>query len=174
MNGNGKRLVKAAQRNWNIWGKNFAREAEGLWLGASSLTYEELLMALRRIEKKYLAECDLDAKAKLEMRRRVCEYELEFALSHERQLTVCRRKFNQCASLGFTDAFREAHFRLRYAESVARRGHLNAARTMIRGAVASLDLNSKDERLNKDQVRTYKRWADRIVRSLESHSVHTS
>ncbi len=168
MSADRRNLVKEAQRNWNTWGRAFAREAEGLWRRAPSLAYEELLETLARIEKKYLAESDLSAKARLEIKRRISEYALEFALSHHRRLTVCRKKFDRCAVLGFTDIFREAHFRLLYAESVAGRGHANAARKMIRGAVALLDRDSKGGRLNKDQVRTYKKWAEKIVCSLES------
>jgi hypothetical protein len=147
--------------------KRFAREVEGLWLTAPTTPFEELVNALRQIRKKYLAEPNGNAKTSLEIERRISEYALEFALSHGRQLSVCRRKFNECASLGFTDSFREAHFRLLYAESIAKRGHGRAALTMIHETVALLNLSSKGKKPIKAQEQHYRKWADRIACSLE-------
>jgi hypothetical protein len=160
--------------NWRAWGKSFAREVDGLWLRSSTSTFGELAKGLRQIRKKYLAGSTGNAMVSLEIKRRISENALEFALSHRCQLTVCRRKFKECASFGFTDSSREAYFRLLYAESIAKRGHHRAARAMVLETIRLLNLNSKGKKLVKSHAQTYRKWAGRIVGSLETKNIPTS
>jgi hypothetical protein len=165
---NRKNLKKEAMDNWNAWGKRFAREVEGLWLTSSDSSFAQLVKALGQIRKKYLAEPNGNTKKHLEIERRISEQALEFALSHQCALTVCRRMFAKCASLGFTDPSREAHFRLLYAESMAKRGHRKAALAKVRETVTLLDLNSKRKKLDKSQDQMFREWSERITRGLHA------
>ena len=167
MNKRRRNSDKSTWGSWNIWGKKFAHEVEGLWLASPGISFEDLLRSLRHIRTKYLMELEGDAKATLEIKRRISEYALEFALSHGCSLTVCRGKFRECQSLGFTDSFREAHFCLLYAESIAERGHRRAALTVSRKTIALLDLASKGRKAKNEQVQTYRKWAQRIVSKVE-------
>ena len=159
--------MREIQRSWIIWGRRFAREVEGLLLVASDLTYDELFSSLRRIRGNYLSELKMDSTASLEIRRRISEHELEFALERSRPLAVCRRKFKQCALLKFTDPSREAHFRLLYAESMAKRRHRRASFLMVRATITLLNLNREGKKLNREQDKAYRKWAARIMRDLE-------
>jgi hypothetical protein len=174
MNQKSRDTNREIRKSWDSWGKRFAREVEGLWLTSSDSSFLELVKALGQIRKKYLAEPNGNAKKHLEIERRISEHALEFALSHQRPLTTCRRMFVKCASFGFTDPSREAHFRLLYAESMAKRGHRKAALAKIRETVKLLDLNSKRKKLDKNQDQMFREWSERITRGLHADNAPRS
>ena len=146
----------------------FAREVDALWMGALNGTFREFARRLRAMERKYLAALKNDAVSTLEVRRRVAENILEASIFHKCTLRFCMEKLNENFRLGFSNRWREVHFRLRYAEASLLRG---SSKTAIRMVCEVADLISDLERTNrkydKMQAETYRVWVARIDAAIE-------
>src|SRR6185437_10977209 len=127
------------------------------------MTFREFARRLRAIEHKYLPAINNDAVFALELRRRVAENMLEASIVHKCSLRFCMKKLNENFSLGFSNRWREVHFRLRYAEAFLVRG---SSRTAMRMACEAdnliSDLTRTNGRYGKMQAETYRTWVARI------------
>jgi hypothetical protein len=153
----------------NRLGLAFAKEIEACWSASFQGTYSDFARDLRRIERKYVVALKNEPPYALEVRRRAAEYMLQSAIAHKCTIRLCSEKLKRNLQLGFTDRWREVHFRLMYAEALLMRGNSRTAIRMV-GEVINVigELEKEGRKYDKRQAEVYRTWVSRI--EAESHT----
>lgn len=141
----------------------FAIEVESKWLESLKGTFSEAVRDLRRIERKYVVALGDNPALALEIRRRVAEHLLKLALFHKCPIRACAYRLKANLDLGFSDSWREVHFRILYAEALLSRGSSIAGTRMLRKARGLIrGLEKKGGRYNKSEAETHGAWIRRV------------
>ena len=145
----------------------FTKEIESRLWNSPKGTFGEFARDLRRIERKYVVALEDNSALALEIRRRVAEYLLQSSVAHGCALRLCKEKLKRNLQLGFTDGWREVHFRTMFAEALVQRGGLRAGKRMLAEARnLTSELEKKGAKENKSQAETYRTWMSRLETAL--------
>ena len=141
----------------------FAIEVESKWSESFKGTFSEAARGLRLIEHKYVVALADNPALVLEIKRRVAEHLLKLSLSHRCPVRVCREKLKANIRLGFSDSWREVHFRILYAQELLLRGSRIAGSRML-AKIDSLicGLEKRGGKYNKIEAETHRAWVRRI------------
>ena len=116
----------------------FAKALDLEMFKAPTLAYSDTIVNLRRLERHYLKQLGGDKFLAREVKRRIAEKALEFALFHGCKLSICRARLKALSKLGFEDVERKAHWYLLYAKVAAARGHKRVAYAAVAATAKEL------------------------------------
>jgi hypothetical protein len=116
----------------------FAKALDLEMFKAPTLAYRDTIVNLRRLERYYLKQVVRDKYSARELKRRIAEKALEFALFHGCKLSICRARLKALSKLGFEDVEQKAHWYLLYAKVAAARGHKRVAHAALAATAKEL------------------------------------
>lgn len=122
---------------------------------AASVSYKEVVVRHRRLERHYLKQAAGNRRLCREIRRRVAEQLLEQAIFHGCGLKLCRERLRRVSRLGFTNVERKAHYYLLYAKGAFARGHKRVAHRTTTAIARELErtLGKRKNPLARDLLR---------------------